>query len=131
MLAFFFSLIYFLVFKWTDYRKFLYEVKILPFSELWNCPRRQMNPYKCVLILFSCNFFGCVLSPASHRQFLLWYCFSIPFLVDTVNIPFIIKLGLCYCVDAGYYYTGPYLYKSVLSWMGLYPILFFLYTQEP
>lgn len=120
------SLLYFLFMKWTDYKKFLYEVRILPLNELTNAPRRSMNPYKCVLILFSCNFLGCVMSPASHRQFFLWYSFSLPFLVDTVDIPLFIKMALCYFVDAGFYYTGGHLHHSVQCWMGLYPILFFL-----
>jgi len=77
-------LLVFLVTKWTNLTSIFEEVGVYPISRIWTdlFVRRELNQYKCLLIMFTSNLIGMMFSRGTHQQFYSWYSYSFPFLAD-------------------------------------------------
>lgn len=92
-------LLAFLFFKWTGMdssnqncvMRFFEDVRALPIERLLvedvYEDFRDLNQYKSLLIIFTCNFIGMAFSRGYHQQFYSWYNYSLPFLVDAAFGP--------------------------------------------
>jgi alpha-1,3-mannosyltransferase len=86
---------YLLLFQWSSLKTIKNDLRIVNnsiFDSLLNISEKEMRPYDMLLILFSCNFVGIFFANGLHRQFILWYNFSLPFLLS-VNEKSVIKLA--------------------------------------
>lgn len=91
-------LLIFLVFKWTGtdsknkniITRFFEDIRFWPMDVLLFEDIhffREINQYKSLLIIFTCNFIGMAFSRGYHQQFYSWYNYTLPFLVDAAFGP--------------------------------------------
>lgn len=84
------GLLFFLLFKWTDFELCNFIPKLFSEVRLWplSFEHRPLNNYNTFLIILSSNYIGMVFSRGTHQQFYAWYSFSFPFLVDACEETF-------------------------------------------
>jgi len=75
-----FSLLYFLLFKWTTLKKVFKEISLWPFRFLPSF--KEQDPLFIAEVFFICNFTGILWSRGIHFQFIIWFLFSFPFLIE-------------------------------------------------
>ena len=74
------SLLYFLFFKWTTLKKIFKEIHLCPFEII---PKfKEQDPFFIAQIFFICNYVGTLWSRGIHYQFIIWFLFSFPFLIE-------------------------------------------------
>lgn len=77
-------LVYFLMTKWSSIKNIWKDIHLSPIRI---CPEfRQLDPYFVTQVFFLCNFIGIVCARSLHIQFIVWYWFSVPFLLYNGNI---------------------------------------------
>jgi alpha-1,3-mannosyltransferase len=97
-------LMIFLFCKWTNWKQFLKEIRLSPMTHGFNMP----HPFNTVAILFICNYIGIIFSIGSHRQFYIWYSFTIPFLINSLRqFPLYSKFIIFFCFEYGYWCRPP------------------------
>lgn len=119
-------LLVFLFKKWTRVNTFFSDIRLHPFST----EKRKMDCYTQTLIIFSCNFIGCIFSIGSHIQFFIWFYYCIPFLVDTLDWPpFRFKAFIVISLDIVYQNFIPLSHTSIIIQLCQLTILVFMAMQ--
>lgn len=73
-------LLYFLFFKWTTIRNVFKEIYLWPFELIPDF--KKQDPKFIAEVFFICNYTGIMWSRGIHYQFIIWFLFSLPFLID-------------------------------------------------
>jgi len=74
------SLLYFLFFKWSSFRTIFKEIYLWPVKFLPDF--KELDPSYIAEVFFICNFTGILWSRGIHFQFIIWFLFSVPFMID-------------------------------------------------
>lgn len=74
------SLLFFLFFKWTSLRRVFREISLWPLKFLPDF--KELEPRFIAEVFFICNYTGVLWSRGIHFQFVIWFLFSVPFMIE-------------------------------------------------
>ena len=91
---------------------------------------QKLTPHFIITVVFISNFIGVVFARSLHYQFYCWYFHTLPYLLWTTNLPFLVQCILLIAIEIGFNVYPASAFSSLLLQIAHIALLVALYLQK-